>query len=171
LLEVPVAVTVNTAVATVPPDCAEMVVVPAPVAVARPEELMAATWTLLELHWTCPERFWEAPPVRLPVAMNWMVSPRNVAAAPVDGVIVINGEPDPEPELGPETVTSELAVMPSDVALMIVCPAESPVTSPVLLIEAIDALTTDQLTELVMSAVVGIPEPIWLAPYALNCAV
>src|SRR5438067_3827891 len=139
---VPPTVTVIVAVATVPPDCAVMVVVPAPTAVASPPEVMVATCTLLELHCTCPARDWEAPPVRLPVAMNCVVSPRKVSVAET-GVMVMYAEPEPAPELAAVTVMSELAVRPSEVALMIVLPGARAVTRPLELMDAMLEFTTD----------------------------
>jgi hypothetical protein len=52
-----------------------MVAVPGPTAVASPELLMVATWTLLELQETWLVTFSVAPDEVVPVAMNWVVSP------------------------------------------------------------------------------------------------
>jgi len=83
---VPEIVTVTVALELIPPDWAIIIVVPAPVAVASPLELMVATCALLESHVTCVVRFCELPmPVRLPVAVNCVVSPINVSAANLAG--------------------------------------------------------------------------------------
>src|SRR6185312_101867 len=62
--------TVSVAVLLMPPDCAMMVVVPEPTAVARPDELIVATCAFDEIQVTWLFRFCEAPPVRLPAASN-----------------------------------------------------------------------------------------------------
>jgi hypothetical protein len=54
---------------------AVIVAVPGPTAVASPEALMVATWTLLELQVTWLLTFSDAPDEVFPVAMNWVVSP------------------------------------------------------------------------------------------------
>ena len=54
---------------------AVMVAVPGPTAVASPEVLIVATWTLLELQETWLLRFSVAPDEVVPVATNWVVSP------------------------------------------------------------------------------------------------
>src|SRR5271167_1050721 len=50
-------------------------------------------------------------------------------------------------------------------------PGPTAVASPEELIVATDGLLTAQVTDVVMLEVVGCPEPIWLEPYAENCAV
>ena len=51
---------------------AAMVVVPLPVPVASPPELMVATELLLELHTVWPVTFSVAPAALVPMAMNWL---------------------------------------------------------------------------------------------------
>jgi hypothetical protein len=54
-------------------------------------------------------------------------------------------ENEPPPNVGADTVNAELAVCPSQVAVMLAEPAATPVTSPLWLTVAIAVLSLDQL--------------------------
>ena len=98
---------------------AVIVVVPAPTptAVAKPFLSIVATETSLEDQFTVVVKSWTTEPlVRLPSAMNCVVSPVKPAAA-LPGMMVMDGAPEPAPEeLDATTVMSVSAVVPPDVA-------------------------------------------------------
>ena len=164
-------VTVTIALELSPPDWAIIIVVPAPVAVASPLELMVATCALLESHVTWVVRFCAPPtPVRFPVAVNCVVSPINVSAAS-PGRIVIDGM-DCVVVVFDITVRSEAAIAPSDATAVIsTYPAPTAVANPEELMVATFGLLVDQVTELVTLAVVMGPDPICSCANAVYCAV
>ena len=139
--------TVMVDVELMPPDCAMMVVVPAPTAVARPDALMLATCTFEEIHCTCVVMFCGVVvPVRLPVATNCVVSPTKVSVA-VPGVMLMYGLPEPDPVLELIlTVMSDVAVTPLDCAMTSVLPEPTAVARPAELMLATLGLVTDHAT-------------------------
>jgi hypothetical protein len=160
--------TLRVELALSPPDSAMIVVVPEPTAVANPAELMVATCTLLDTHVTRLVRFCMAPmSVRLPVAVNCVVSPAKVSATEL-GTTVSVGVPDPDPEAGTVTVRDAAALSPPDTAVIVVVPAPTDVASPAELIVATCALLEIHVTVLVRFW--GPPMPVKL-PLAINCVV
>jgi hypothetical protein len=64
-----VVVTVNEVELAIEPEIARMVVLPAPVPVAKPAELIVAMAVFVELQETVPVRFWVVPSLYVPVAV------------------------------------------------------------------------------------------------------
>src|ERR1019366_9277588 len=96
-------------------------------AVASPFWSMVATDTSLEDQVTLPVRFWvAADPIKLPRAMNCVVSPTNVALAPL-GMIASVGCDDAPLMV---TVRTALPFTPPDDAVIVVVPDPTAVASP-----------------------------------------
>jgi hypothetical protein len=153
---------------------AVMVAVPGPTAVASPEVLIVATWTLLELQETWLPTFSVTPDKVVPMAMNWVWSPS--ASDRVPGMTEI--DVTSTPELPPvDTVTVRLAVPVATVlsafvkrAVIVAVPGLTAVASPV---EEL-MLTIPELLELQRisgESVTFSVDPDGVVPIAMNWAV
>lgn len=83
--------TVSTVVPLIADMVAEIVDVPCPVLLARPPALMVATLVAVEAQVTALVIFAMTPPLKVPVAVNCWVAPRNIEG--FAGVTVIELRP------------------------------------------------------------------------------
>jgi hypothetical protein len=125
------------------PELAATVVVPTPVPVARPPLEIVATPCDEELHVTVLVRSCVLPSVYVPVAVNWLLLPKIMVG--IAGVTVI------ESNAAALTVYVVEPLIPPELAVMIVCPAEALLAKPVLLRVAMLGLEEIQVVVLVMS--------------------
>jgi len=132
------AVTVRVAVPILPLKAAVMVVVPAATAVARPLLLIVATPVLDELQVTCAVISRLVPSEYVQVAVSCWVLPTTLFA--VAGAIAI------ESKVTVVTVRVVVSVTVPLVAVMVVVPAATAVTRPLLSTVATDGLDEAQVT-------------------------
>ena len=133
-----VAVTVRVAVPDIPPKAAVMVVVPAATAVAMPLLLIVATPVLDEFQVTCAVISRLVPSEYVQVAVSCWVLPTTLLA--VAGVIAM------ESSVTVVTVRVVVSVTVPLVAVMVVVPAATAVTRPLLSTVATDGLDEAQVT-------------------------
>lgn len=132
-----------------------------PAVLANPPGLMVATLTSEDVQVTCAVRFSVVPSLKVPVAVNCWVPPRDMLAG--SGVTLM------ELRVALVTVNAAAPDCPANSAVMVAFPAATPVARPLvgdaLLTVATDAGDDVQLTELVRFCVL----PSENTPMALNC--
>ncbi len=127
------------------PEVAEMVVVPAATAVARPPAAIVAVAVLLDAHVAVAVRSCVEPSVYVPVAVNCCVSP--LATLGFAGVTAI------ETSTAGRTVSVVLPVTPPNVAETVVVPAACVVARPPAAIVAVNMSVDAQVAVAVRSCV------------------
>jgi hypothetical protein len=126
------------------PSVAEIMLVPADNADARPEPLMVATAVLEEAQVTAPVKFCVEPSVYVPVAVNcWVV---------VAGVEGFAGVTAIETNSGAVTVNCAVPMIElSDAVMVTGPPGDTPFAKPLLAMVAMLVFDEDQVTEEVRS--------------------
>ena len=150
-------VTVREAPPEVLPEVAEMVVVPAATAVARPLLLTVATDGFEELQVTCAVTSKLVPSEYAPVAVSCWVTPI--------GMLELADVTRMEDRVAEVTVREAPPGIPPEVAEMVVVPAATAVARPLLLTVATDGFDELQVTCAVTSWLV----PSEYAPVAISC--
>jgi hypothetical protein len=152
-------VTVSAVLPVMLPEVAEIVVVPAATAVARPLAAMVAVAVLDDAQVAVEVRFCVEPSVYVPVAVNCCVSP--FAMLGFAGVTAM------ETSAAAFTVSVVLPVMLPEVAEIVVVPAATAVARPPAAIVAVVVLDDAQVAVAVRFCV----EPSVYVPVAANCCV
>jgi len=126
-----------------------MLVVPAATAVTRPLLVTVATDVLDEVQVTCVDTLRVVPSEYEPEAASCWVFP--------GGTLAVSGVTDTEDNVALVTVRVTVPEILPEVAVMIVVPAATVVTRPLLLTVAADALDELQATCVVISRLVPLP--------------
>jgi hypothetical protein len=140
-------ITTSTCAKTLP-ETALMMAVPAETAVTIPVLLTTATAVLLELYTTPDVSTAEVPPTKSPVAVSWAVAPTKMELAAEVSVM--------DSSTSAPTTTSVVLLTPLHVPVMMAVPADTAVTTPVLLTTATAVLlevntTPETSVEVVLS--------------------
>jgi hypothetical protein len=153
--------TVSVVEPVTPLEAAEIVVVPAPTPVARPEAVMLATDGLDEAQVAVEVRTFVLPSLYVPVAVNCWVFP-----AAIDGFAGVTAMETSVTEVA-VTVSVVEPTTPPEVAVMLLVPAATAVARPDVPMVATEDVTEAQLAVAVRSFVVLS----LYVPVALNCCV
>jgi len=155
--------TTSVAVALIAPELMPIVVVPVPSVLASPAVpavlLIVATVATVELQCPLCVRSCVLPSVKVPVAMNCCVMPRETVGA--GGLIVI------DTSAAAVTVSSVDPLTVPELAVMLAIPITTICASPALLIVAVETVSDDHVAVLVRSCVL----PSVNVPVAVNCCV